>query len=163
VDESRDAEVNAAVFVDGSADRGIGRVAGGDDPVEQQLVGGQGARRPRWIERRPRAVKVRLLEEEHRALAVLAADQGVSIPRLLVESARSTDRGQSVTQRRAAMMEMVAVRRLLAGVANNINQIAKAANTGQLDEVGERCAREFAALRMLSDKIAATVDEMAKR
>lgn len=106
---------------------------------------------------------MRLLEEEHRALALLAADQGVSIPRLLVEAARSTDREQSITQRRAAMMEMVAVRRLLAGVANNVNQIAKAANTGQLDEVQERCAGEFAALRALSDKIAATVDEMAKR
>ncbi len=143
-----------------------GAGAGGADGAEQvsaQLVGGEGARRPRWTARRPRVVTVRLLEEEHRALALLAADQGVSIPRLLVESARSTDRGQSITQRRAAMMEMVAVRRLLAGVANNINQIAKAANTGQLDEVGVRCAHEFALLRTLSDKIAATVDEMAKR
>lgn len=144
----------------------VGVGAGGLNEAEQvsaQLVGGEGARRPRWTARRPRSVQVRLLEEEHRALALLAADQGVSIPRLLVESARSTDRGQSITQRRAAMMEMVAVRRLLAGVANNVNQIAKAANTGQLDEVAQRCAREFAALRTLSDKIAATVDEMAKR
>jgi len=158
VDEPRTTPDPAGDAVD-HADGGV------DGSVEGAavLIGGRGARRPRWTERRPRAVLVRLLEEEHRALALLAADQGVSIPRLLVESARATDRGQSITQRRAAMMEMVAVRRLLAGVANNINQIAKAANTAQLDEVAQRCAREFAALRTLSDKIAATVDEMAKR
>jgi len=86
------------------------------------------ARRGR--EREPRRVyqQVKLTEEERDRLRARAAELGVSVPRLMVESALSGGSGTS-TERRREMAELFETRRLLATVANNVNQLARTANT----------------------------------
>jgi hypothetical protein len=78
--------------------------------------------------------QVTLTEAEQRALRERAGELGVSVPRLLVESSLSTQ-GETATERRAMIAELFEVRRLVATVANNVNQLAKAANiSGQVAE-----------------------------
>ena len=77
--------------------------------------------------------------EERRQLRERAAELGVSVPRLLVESALSG--GETSTDRRAMIAELFEVRGLLAPVANNGNQLAKVANTSGEVGGGERLAR----------------------
>ena len=67
-----------------------------------------------------------LTEEERERLRARAAELGVSVPRLLVESALSGV--ETPAERRAWIAELFEMRRLLATVANNVNQLAKVAN-----------------------------------
>lgn len=77
--------------------------------------------------------------EERRQLRERAAELGVSVPRLLVESALSGV--ETSTDRRATIAELFEVRRLLATVANNVNQLAKVANTSGEVGVSDRLAQ----------------------
>lgn len=72
--------------------------------------------------------QVKVSAEEEAALLLMASKQGVSIPRLLVESALSSDAGETRSQRMDALRELFALHRLLGTIANNVNQIAKATN-----------------------------------
>ncbi|BDZ44022.1 hypothetical protein GCM10025865_33640 (plasmid) [Paraoerskovia sediminicola] len=66
-------------------------------------------------------------------LVRIAAEQHVTVARLLVESALSADWRETPTERRQALAELFAIHRLLAAVSNNVNQIAKATNaTGEV-------------------------------
>jgi Bacterial mobilisation protein (MobC) len=57
----------------------------------------------------------------------------VSVPRLMVESALSGV--ETPTDRKRMVAELFEVRRLLATVANNVNQLARSANiSGQVHE-----------------------------
>ena len=56
----------------------------------------------------------------------------MSVPRLMVESALSGV--ETPTDRKQQIAELFEVRRLLATIANNVNQLARAANiSGQVD------------------------------
>ncbi len=96
---------------------------------------------------RPRAVRhvVRVHPEtEHRLLAA-AAIRGISVSRLLVESALAG--GADAAARKAELAgELFRVTRFLGRVGVNINQIARAANAG-----AELKADASAALRAISD------------
>ena len=77
--------------------------------------------------------KVKLTEEERDQLRARAAELGVSVPRLMVESALSGV--ETPTERRRMVAELFETRRLLATVANNVNQLARSANiSGQVSE-----------------------------
>jgi hypothetical protein len=105
--------------------------------------------RPRGRVRRgreaaPRRVyqQVKLTEEERDQLRARAAALGMSVPRLMVESALSGV--ATPTDRRRTMAELFETRRLLATVANNVNQLARAANiSGQVHE-GQRLEKTLA-------------------
>jgi hypothetical protein len=74
---------------------------------------------------------VRLSEDEQRVIAARAGEAGVSVPRFLTEAGIAGDAG-TASERRAAAAELLAVRRLLAAIGVNLNQLAKAANaTGE--------------------------------
>ena len=77
----------------------------------------------------PRRVyqQVTLTVIEQRELRARAVELGVSVPRLLVESALAGV--EAPAERRAWVAELFELRRLLATVANNVNQLAKVANT----------------------------------
>jgi hypothetical protein len=93
------------------------------------------ARRAREPVARHVVQKVKLTEAERDRLRATAAQLGVSVPRLMVESALSGV--QTPTDRRRLVAELFETRRLLATVANNVNQLARAANiSGQVSEVG---------------------------
>ncbi len=87
----------------------------------------------RGREAEPRRVyqQVKLTEAEREQLRARAAELGVSVPRLLVESALSGV--ETPTDRQRQIAELFEVRRLLATVANNVNQLARSANiSGQV-------------------------------
>jgi hypothetical protein len=86
--------------------------------------------------------KVKLTEEERDQLRAKAAEVGVSVPRLMVESALSGV--ETPTDRRRLVAELFETRRLLATVANNVNQLAHSANiSGQVHE-GRRLEQTLA-------------------
>ena len=78
--------------------------------------------------------KVKLSVGEDERLRQRAEQLGVSVPRLMVESALSGV--ETPVARRRMIAELFEARRLLATVANNVNQLAKVANTS--GELGSR-------------------------
>ena len=92
-------------------------------------------------EREPRRVyqQVTLTDDEQCQLRRRAAGLGVSVPRLLVEPTLSGV--DTPAERRAWLAELFELRRLSATVANNVNQLAKAANTSGELPTGERLSR----------------------
>jgi hypothetical protein len=92
---------------------------------------------------------VKVTEEQEAQLQALAAVHGgISIPRLLVESTLSAGVLPDV-DRRAVLEELFTIRRGLAGVANNVNQLTRMAhvegipNTDEID-AALRWLREMA-------------------
>ena len=91
---------------------------------------------------------------EEAALKVRAQRCGISVARLVVESALSKE-GESHTDRQALIQELAQVRTLLSRVSSNINQIARHANaTG---EFPADAAASVAAMRQLMLRIDDTV------
>jgi len=76
------------------------------------------------------AHQVKVTVQEEAVLVRLAEEAGVSVPRLLVEAAVAGGSAVTSTQRREAIVELMAVSRVLAGVATNLNQLARAVNSG---------------------------------
>jgi hypothetical protein len=105
-----------------------------DGQVTRNTVPSQahGAARLRRVEGgRQHVVKVKLDEAEYAAIAGRAADLKISIQRYFVSSAfnsRSPAQPARVPSSMAA--ELAGLRRLTANLANNINQIARALNSG---------------------------------
>lgn len=58
----------------------------------------------------------------------LAAERHVTIPRLLVESALTGSRGETLTQRKKTIVELFKIHRLLATISNNVNRMTRAIN-----------------------------------
>jgi hypothetical protein len=112
---------------------------------------------PGGRERTGRSHRVYVSEDEAVRLAKLAAEQHVTVPRLLVESALSGR--ETPTQRRAVLAELFALRRSLAGMANNVNQIARVANTDGRAPVGTAAALE--GIVRAVERIDATIDRVA--
>ena len=97
------------------------------------------SRRRREAEARRVSQQVLLTEEERERLRARAGELRVSVPRLLVESALSGV--ETPAERRAWIAELFELRRLLATVANNVNQLAKVANISGEVPTGERLWR----------------------
>jgi hypothetical protein len=77
-------------------------------------------------------VLVRLSDAEKLQIQARAISAGVSMPRLLVEAALLGS-AQTASERRALVAELLAARRLVAALGNNVNQLARVANsTGQV-------------------------------
>lgn len=100
--------------------------------------------------------KVRVSPEEEGALLRLAHEQNVSVPRLLVESALSLDRGETPTQRRELVGELFRLHRLLAAISNNVNQMARATNA--TNEVQDEMRATLDAVRRTAARIDDAVD-----
>lgn len=93
---------------------------------ERKLFGR--TRRANAPEPRSKRHSVYVTEAENQLLAARAAALNVTVPRLLFESAVNMNVTTS-TERKAAIAELFAVSRLLGNAANNINQLARYANT----------------------------------
>lgn len=103
--------------------------------------------------------KVSVTPEEEAVLVRLAESQGVTVVRLMVESAMAPQ-GETPAQRREAIVELFAVHRQLAGVANNLNQLARHANAG--DAFPPEAGAVMAQVRTLALKLDDTVRRMAQ-
>ncbi|WP_445263375.1 MobC family plasmid mobilization relaxosome protein [Pseudokineococcus sp. 5B2Z-1] len=103
--------------------------------------------------------KVSVTPEEEAVLVRLAESQGVTVVRLLVESAMAPQ-GETPAQRRAAMSELLSVHRQLAGIATNVNQLARHANAGE--EFPPEARAVLARVRTLALRIDDVLDGIAK-
>lgn len=94
--------------------------------AQSQLSAGvaQGQRRPRRQGGRAHTIRVRVSGEERDLLAQRAQALGVSMSRMLMESAL-TSGGPSVAERRAAMAELMALRRLLGDLGSNLAEAVR--------------------------------------
>lgn len=103
--------------------------------------------------------RVKVNPEEAALLAQLAAAQGVTVPRLLVESALAGNR-ETAAQRRDAMVELFKTNRLLAAVSNNVNQVARHANAGEEFPAEARAVLD--AVRRLVPRISAAIEALSQ-
>lgn len=118
-----------------------------------------GRRRRNVIGGRAAAHKVKVSAEEEAQLLRLAAEQGVTVPRLLIESALSLDARETPAQRQEIITQLFALHRLLGAVSNNVNQIAKATNATH--ESQPELFDALGAVRRIAVRIDDTVDELS--
>lgn len=110
---------------------------------------------------RPVSHRVNVTAAEEGMLVRLAEAQHVTVARLLVESALASEAPVTSTQQRAAMAELFAVHRLLGNIANNVNQIAKVANT--TGEIQGSLPATMDAVRRTARRIDEILDEVDPR
>jgi hypothetical protein len=107
---------------------------------------------------RQHAHRVLVTPEEEARLVQLAEAERVTVPRLLIEAALAGG-GETPTQRRHAMVALFGLRRSLAGLATNVNQLATYAN------VSGRFPREaddvLPDIRRAVERIDAAIDELS--
>lgn len=96
--------------------------------------------------------------EEEAQLLRLAEEQGVTVPRLLVESALAPH-GQTHAAREDALRRVFAMQRTLTGAATNINQLARLGNAQQRLPVGT--AEALRDLRTVVARLAGLLEELA--
>lgn len=93
------------------------------------MAGGRRMRRANAADgARAKTVGVKVTADEHARLVEKAAVQGVTVQGLMVGAALS-DAIESVTERRQVAVELMKVQRWIGGTADNMNQIARKANT----------------------------------
>ncbi len=102
--------------------------------------------------------KVKVTPEEEAFLLQLADRQNVTIPRLLVESAMNVEAGVTATERRQAIAELFAIRRLLAAMSNNVNQLAAHANA--TSELPKEAAATVKQVRESALHLTAAIDRL---
>lgn len=104
--------------------------------------------------------KVMVSPGEESMLAARASAARVTIPRLLVEAALANT-GETSTQRADLAAAMFASYRMLASLANNINQIAKATNSTR--EAQPDTAAALAAVRRAAFRLERVLDGFETR
>lgn len=103
--------------------------------------------------------EVKVTAEEEARLVALAQEQGVTVARLLVESAMAGEGGETASERRVLITELFAVHRSLAGVANNVNQITRKLHT--TDELAAETSQVLRAARATMQRLDAVIDKLA--
>ncbi|MBD8586034.1 plasmid mobilization relaxosome protein MobC [Frigoribacterium sp. CFBP 8766] len=101
---------------------------------------------------------MKVTREEDVQLIARAVARSVTVPRLMVETAMSAHI-ETDTDRKAAIAELFAVRRLLANVANNVNQVARFANEEKQFPADARAIVEE--YRALVPRISAAIEELS--
>ncbi len=103
--------------------------------------------------------RVLVTPEEEAVLVRLAEASRVTVPRLLIEAAMSGG-GETPTERRDAVAGLYSVRRLLAAVSNNVNQLARHANSGF--GFPDEAAATLVAVRRVVVRIDAVVEALSE-
>jgi hypothetical protein len=106
--------------------------------VESEVIAAAEARRVRLLARASEIAQARMSRvsnrvqraEEEAVLQVRAKALNVTVARLLVETTLADGDGKTAVQRRDELAELFHMRRLLASVSNNVNQIARSVNAG---------------------------------
>lgn len=124
----------------------------------------KGSRKRLWSSRRhikgqPVRVQVSMSESERAQLLALEQRTGMSPSALMVEAVFGSADPVAIQLRQSQLSELLQMRRLMATIANNVNQIARHANsTGELlPETAEtvRQAREF------GEEVLAKIEELS--
>lgn len=132
-------------------------------PEDREPSSRRQARRRRVEGGRQHRHVVRVTPEEEAKLLALALRYRVSVPKLLVDSALSGGAGeaaQSSLVRNEVLTELFGVHRLLAGIANNVNQIARATNaTGEVQPATDATLTK---VREVAGRIDMAVDQLGR-
>ena len=109
--------------------------------------------------------EVKVSPEEEAGLLLRANAQGVTIPRLLVESALAERAGETATERREQLAELFRLHRMLAALGNNLNQIARAANADGTvpNELRTELAHTMTAVRASAERVDGFIDAASER
>ena len=108
---------------------------------------------------REKSYRVYVTAEEDAQLCLRAKTSDVTVPRLLFESAMSAH-VETSTARKAALAEMFRLTRLMANVSNNVNQLARYANTeGQFPADAQAAIAEY---RVLAGKVDEVMNRLAQ-
>lgn len=102
---------------------------------------------------RQHSVHVRLSDDEYTEIAGRAAAARLTIPSYLAAAGRLTGDQPGPVQFRAIAAEMMGLRRLVAGVARNVNQVAAATNTGA-------APAETSAVLLASERVLHRTDDL---
>ncbi|MGO1568548.1 MAG: plasmid mobilization relaxosome protein MobC [Brachybacterium sp.] len=111
-------------------------------------------------------------QTEELALKAAANRQGMTVPRLLVESGlaavEADQGGMPLADRRAVFQEVFSVNQKMAGVANNINQIARQMNSqdaftrAEAEQLHAEGRELYAQMRTLVMRLEGVADEVAQ-
>ena len=128
------------------------------EDTEGRAPGRSAARRRRVEGGRHHRHVVRVTPEEEAQLLALALRYRVSVPKLLVDSALaggSEAAASNASVRHTLITELFGLHRLLANVANNVNQMTKALHaTGELPpQTGEVLAAALRTAKKIDDVI----------
>ena len=124
---------------------------------ERRLFGRQ--RRANAPGGREKSYRVYVTLEEDAQLRARAVVADVTVPRFLFESAMNANI-ETNTDRKKAIAELFTLTRLMANVSNNVNQLARYANTeGQFPEEAGVVVEDY---RALAGKIEHAIDRLAE-
>jgi hypothetical protein len=130
-------------------------------PVAPLGTQGQGRRQRREPKGRTKDIHLRLSESEWRAVAGRAEEGGVSVPRLLVELAILGPAG--ATERNTMRTALINARRQIAGVANNLNQLAHWANARQQLPPGfDKALADVVAMEAAVEELRLAIDKASR-
>jgi hypothetical protein len=123
---------------------------------ERRLFGRQ--RRANAEGGREKNYRVYVTPEEDAQLRARAVVADVTVPRFLFESAMNANI-ETTTDRKKAIAELFALTRLMANVSNNVNQLARYANTeGKFPQEAHAVVEEY---RALAAKVESAIDRLA--
>ena len=115
-------------------------------------------RRANVVGGREKSYRVYVTEAEDQRLVARAEAEGVTVPRLLFESAMAS-RVETSTERKRVIAELFRVSRQMAGVATNVNQLARFANAeGAFPEDAVFVMGEY---RVLAAKVEDLIEKLA--
>ena len=124
---------------------------------ERRLFGRQ--RRANVEGGREKSYRVYVTADEDAQLRARAVVADVTVPRFLFESAMNANI-ETTTDRKKAIAEMFTLTRLMANVSNNVNQLARYANTeGKFPEEAHAVVDEY---RALAVKVERAIDRLAE-
>lgn len=104
--------------------------------------------------------EVKATDEEEARLVVLAERHGVTIPRLLVQSALEVGEQEVLPERRRVIEELFLLRRDLAGEASNLNQLTHHANESGV--LRGELADTLAAVRACAEQVNETLEALRR-
>jgi hypothetical protein len=124
---------------------------------ERRLFGRQ--RRANVEGGREKSYRVYVTADEEAQLRDRAVKADVTVPRFLFESAMNANI-ETNTDRKKAIAELFRLMRLMATVSNNVNQLARYANTeGQFPDEASAVVDEY---RALAAKVEVQIDRLAR-
>ena len=114
--------------------------------------------RRKRIEGKTQYVRVSMSESERAQLMVLEQQTGLSPSALMVEAVFGSADPVAVQLRRNQLAELIQMRHQMATIANNVNQIARHANS--TGEVLPETAETLREARRFGDEVLAKIEEL---
>ena len=115
-------------------------------------------RRRKRIEGPTQYVRVSMSEVERAQLYKMERETGLSASALMVQAALGSADPVAVELRRQQLAELLTMRRYMATIANNVNQVARHFNT--TSELGQEAAATLREAREFGAKVLAVVEDL---